>query len=104
MQQWIPTQLAAALRDGANIAMLDVRESWEYEIAHLASSRLIPLGQLTKRVSELNADQPLVVICHHGVRSLQACYWLERNGFEVINLIGGIDQWAQTVDPTMPLY
>lgn len=104
MQQWTPRQLAEALNIKADLQLLDVREAWEYDIAHIDNSRLIPLGQLITRLDELDAHQRYVVICHHGVRSMHACYVLERSGFEVINLMGGIDQWAKTVDPTMPLY
>ncbi|MBK8452499.1 MAG: sulfurtransferase [Thiofilum sp.] len=104
MQHCTPQQLAAALKTNTAWQLLDVREAWEYDIAHIENSILIPLGQLMGRLDELEVNQPYVVICHHGVRSMHACYVLERSGFEVINLMGGIDQWAKTIDPSMPLY
>ena len=85
--------------------LLDVRESWEFDIVHLPRSLLIPLSRLTERLGELDADNPVVVICHHGVRSRTAARLLEQNGFRyVINLKGGIDAWAREINPTMPVY
>ena len=104
MQQWTPHQLADALKTNPTWQVLDVREAWEYDIAHIENSILSPLSQLMGRLDELQVSQPYVVVCHHGVRSGHACYVLERSGFEVINLMGGIDQWAKTIDPSMPLY
>jgi rhodanese-related sulfurtransferase len=104
MQNWTPQQLTQALNATTSLQLLDVRESWEYDIAHIENSTLIPLGQIMGRLDELDTSQTYVVICHHGVRSMHACYLLERAGFEVINLMGGIDLWAKTVDPSMPLY
>ena len=94
----------ARLRDliasGAALELLDVREPWEYELCHIAASRAIPLGELQQRSDELgdarsSGDRPLVVICHHGMRSQQVVAFLQRQGFEsVYNLTGGIDAWS----------
>lgn len=87
------------------VALLDVREPWEFEVCRIEGSRLIPLSQLPARLNELDPARPTVVICHHGVRSLRAGAFLEHCGFEdVVNLSGGIDAWAKTVDPGMAVY
>jgi len=86
-------------------ALLDVREPWEYELCHLPGSLLIPLDQLPARVAELPGERPLVVICHHGVRSLMAQQFLSRLGLvDVYNLTGGIAAWAHEIDPDMAVY
>lgn len=103
----------AALRDmlaaGVPVTMLDVREPWEHKICHIDNSALIPLSELSQRSSELTAsdagDAPLVVICHHGMRSFHATLWLRQQGFEnAVNLAGGIDAWASEIDPAMSRY
>jgi rhodanese-related sulfurtransferase len=87
------------------VALLDVREPWEFEVCRIEGSRLIPLSQLPARLNELDPARPTVVVCHHGVRSLRAAAFLEHCGFEdVVNLSGGIDAWARTVDPAMAVY
>lgn len=87
------------------VELLDVREPWEYQVCRIEGSRLVPLSQLPSRVGELDPARTTVVICHHGVRSLRAAAWLEHGGFaDVVNLSGGIDAWARTVDPDMAVY
>ena len=88
-----------------NITLLDVREPGEYEICNLKDSRLIPLGDLTSRVHELDTADDIVVYCHHGMRSLQAARILLGMGYKKVrNLAGGIDAWAAKFDDTMPRY
>lgn len=97
--------LQQRLNSGKPPALLDVREPWELEIAAIDGSLAIPLGELTKRVSELPRDRPLAVICHHGGRSAQAPAWLRNQGFDkAINVAGGIDAWSRFVDPTVSRY
>jgi rhodanese-related sulfurtransferase len=85
--------------------LLDVREDGEFAIAHLPDSLHIPMRQVPERVAEIDRDRPVVVICHHGARSMQVARFLQNQGFaDVSNLAGGIDAWAQTVDPNMPRY
>jgi rhodanese-related sulfurtransferase len=87
------------------VTLLDVREPWEFALCRMDGSLHIPLAQLPARLAELDPDRPTVVICHHGVRSLQAGLFLERQGFaDVINLRGGIDGWARGVDKAMAVY
>ena len=85
--------------------LLDVREEWEYEYCHIAGSILIPMGQIPARLEELDKKQEIVVICHHGIRSRHIGIYLEHAGFDnVINLEGGVEQWATDVEPTMQRY
>tara|TARA_B100001029_G_C15032151_1_gene437694 strand:- start:10 stop:1128 length:1119 start_codon:yes stop_codon:yes gene_type:complete len=87
------------------ITLLDVREPGEYEICSLNNSRLIPLGDLTSRVHELDTADDIIVYCHHGMRSLQATRILKGMGYaKVRNLAGGIDAWAAKFDEKMPRY
>ena len=89
--------------------LLDVREPWETAIAaiHVEGLRTlqIPMGQIPGRLGELDPAQPVVCICHHGVRSAQVVAFLERQGFAAAyNLAGGIDAWSEQVDPGVPRY
>jgi rhodanese-related sulfurtransferase len=101
----LPAELKARIAAGEKLQLLDVRESWEYQTARIEGSTLIPMGEIARRVGELDAGSDLVVICHHGGRSMQVAIFLERQGFpRVHNLSGGVDAWARTVDPSMPTY
>lgn len=101
-----PAELQEKLRtDPGKLQLLDVREPFEFEICRIRDSFNIPLGEITRRRSELDEDRETVVICHHGMRSMQAALWLEQNGFSgVFNLAGGIEAWANEIEPDMPRY
>lgn len=100
-----PLEVKEKREEGAPFILLDVREPWEYQTAHISGSVLIPLGQLQSRTSELDPDKEIVTICHHGVRSQTALAFLVRAGFKnVKNLTGGIDAYSLTADPTVPRY
>jgi rhodanese-related sulfurtransferase len=100
-----PQELQQRLDGGEPIQLVDVREVWEHEVARIEGATLIPLGELPQRIGELKPDQPMVVYCHHGVRSYQAVLWLRQQGLErAQNLAGGIDRWSQTVDPLVVRY
>lgn len=87
------------------VIILDVREPWEYERVHLPDCLHIPMDAIRDRLDELNQEQTYVVLCHHGNRSLQVAAFLESRGFRnVINLAGGIDDWALSLDPSLPRY
>ena len=97
--------LADCLKAKENLTILDVREDWETKLCRIEPSLHIPLNELPGRVQELSKDVPLVVLCHHGMRSLRAVLWLRSQGFEnVVNLDGGIDSWARQVEPGMGTY
>jgi len=86
--------------------LLDVREAWEFNTANLPGSILMPMGEVPSRShQELDPDQPIVVLCHHGARSLSVTMWLRDQGFEhVQSLAGGIERWSRIIDPTVPRY
>ncbi len=96
----------AALRARAEpYALLDVREPWEVALGALPEAMAIPMSELPDRLDALPADRPLVVLCHHGQRSGHVTAWLRRLGYDnAVNLEGGIDAWARTVDPAMATY
>lgn len=106
MQSLTPTELEARLKDEQTAPLLlDVREPWEFEVCHIAGSRHCPMSNIPQAIEELDPSKPTVVICHHGVRSLQVARFMESKGFgQVFNLEGGVDAWAQEIDPTMARY
>ena len=103
--------LAAARSDAlAGAILLDVREAWEFQTARIEGSVNVPMSTLGARVREVidmqtSVDQPVVVICHHGGRSMQCAHFLQQQGVSpVINLHGGIDAWSREIDPSIPRY
>lgn len=107
MKQISAQELAAWLADAGRDKplLLDVREPWEFERARIAGAQLIPMREVPARHQELARDRDVVAICHHGSRSQQVAMFLERAGFtRMHNLVGGVDAWSRTVDPTVPLY
>jgi rhodanese-related sulfurtransferase len=86
--------------------LLDVREPWEFQHVHLPGSLLMPMGDVPSRAhAELDPDAPIVVLCHHGQRSLSVAMWLRNQGFDhAQSLAGGIDAWSRQIDPTHPRY
>jgi adenylyltransferase/sulfurtransferase len=100
-----PLELKRRLDAGEQFTLLDVREPWEVAIAQIPGSLNIPLGEVPSRLSELDSAAPVVVMCKVGGRSLRAAHFLAARGFsQVANLAGGIDAWAQEVDPGVPTY
>jgi rhodanese-related sulfurtransferase len=97
--------LQQRLADGELVFLLDVREPNEFNYAHIKGSVLMPLNQIPERLAELDPEQEMVIICHHGIRSLQAADYLRQQGFRyVVNLTGGVAAWASDCDLTMPRY
>ncbi len=104
IQSITPAELKERLDAGDRPALLDVRELWEFDLAWIEGSRLIPMGELSERVSELDPAAETVVICHHGNRSAYVTHALTQAGFaRVLNLEGGIDAYAE-VDGSVPRY
>jgi rhodanese-related sulfurtransferase len=90
---------------GGGHAVVDVREPWEVEICGFPEAVAIPLQQLPGRLDDLPPGSPLVVVCHSGQRSLRAAEFLRAHGLaHATSLSGGVEDWALTVDPTMPRY
>ena len=95
------------LAANGDLFLLDCREPQEHATVHIEQATLIPMSELTDRVAELEPQRQreIVVHCHHGGRSLRVTHWLRQQGFErVSNLAGGIDAWAERIDPTLPRY
>jgi sulfur-carrier protein adenylyltransferase/sulfurtransferase len=97
-------ELAAELDRNEQLVLIDVRETWEAEIASLTGALVIPLGTVPAVVGDLDPDARYVVYCHHGIRSLSGLRILEDAGLTARHLEGGIDAWALAVDPTMARY
>lgn len=99
------SELSARLAKGGVLRLLDVREPHELEISRLPGAMLIPLGQLSSRLSELDSAEEMVVFCKGGTRSARALELLLSAGFRrVKNLKGGINAWAREIDPSLPVY
>jgi rhodanese-related sulfurtransferase len=100
-----PKELKKSLDNGDKLVLVDVREEWEYSLAKLDGSILIPLGTLPQSLGQLNRDSEIIAICHHGMRSADATNFLLQQGFQKVkNLVGGIDAWSTQVDATVPRY
>ncbi len=101
-----PEDLKTLLDQEPGLTLLDVREPWEFETARIAGAKLMPMGDIPSRAhQELDPDEHIVVVCHHGIRSLNVTNWLRQQGFEKVqSLRGGIDAWSRQVDPSVPLY
>jgi rhodanese-related sulfurtransferase len=85
--------------------LLDVRQPWEVEVCKIENSVLIPMSTIPVKVESLDLNRETVVICHHGIRSRSVGRYLEQAGFNnIINLSGGMAQWAKTVDTQMSTY
>ena len=99
------TALKARFDRGDKVNLIDVRETHEFQICRIPGSTLIPLGDLPKRVNELNVADEVVVHCKSGMRSAKAADFLRQSGFKrVLNVKGGILAWSDKVDPSVPKY
>tara|TARA_X000000368_G_C22528331_1_gene492321 strand:- start:101 stop:448 length:348 start_codon:yes stop_codon:yes gene_type:complete len=101
-----PLEVQAMLDEKkSNIMLVDVREKWEFDLCHIPDSIHIPVSDIVLRMSELQKSDPIILICHNGRRSLNIGLELIDKGFNnVINLKGGVDQWADDIDNTMAKY
>ncbi len=101
-----PEELKSLFESNSDVVVLDCREQWEFEAARIENSRHIPMNDIPARFNqELDPEKHIVVICHHGVRSMNVTAWLRKQGFEKVqSLRGGIDRWARQIDPKVPLY
>lgn len=106
VQQMNPAELARLRAAGTAPAVLDVREDTELRLAALPDVAHIPMRQIASRaLHELDPDAPVVVMCHHGVRSMAVANWLDQQDFSAVwNLAGGIDRYAVDVDPGIARY
>ncbi len=105
MQRLNAQELKARLSAAEPPLVLDVREPWEVQVCALPGSRHIPMRDIPERLAEIDRDRDLVVLCHHGVRSLAVANFLAGQGYtRIYNLDGGIDAWAKEVEPGMAKY
>src|SRR5579864_6587697 len=101
-----PEEVKSKLDAGEEFVLLDVREPWEFETARIDGAKLIPMGDMPSRAhQELDPEGRIVVLCHHGVRSMNVTVWLRQQGFEKAqSMRGGIDAWSRRVDEKVPKY
>ena len=106
MDYEIQPEEVRSLRDaGESFTLLDCREPWEYQAAHIDNAKHIPMQEIPARIQELDPDEHIVVICHHGVRSMNVTAWLRQQGFEKAqSMAGGIDRWSRLIDPKITIY
>src|SRR5579872_5577286 len=97
-----PRAVHAMMEKGEPFFLLDCREPWEYQTAHIDGCTLIPMEQIPQKLAEIPKDQPVVVYCHAGIRSFNAAAWLKRQGLNALSMSGGIDQWSMEIDPKVP--
>jgi rhodanese-related sulfurtransferase len=98
----------AQLQMARGAVLMDVREPQEYAMAKVEGSRLIPMQSVPAQLQEIEGladEREVLVMCHHGVRSLQVVYWLREHGVEnCFSVAGGIDRWSREIDATVPRY
>lgn len=99
-----PTEFAARRNRGDDLTLLDVREDWELGVARVTDIVHIPMGQVADRLHEISRDKTVVVLCRSGRRSLEVAKFLQQNGFDAVNLAGGILAWSRELDATIPTY
>lgn len=103
-----PKDAEARLKEGDKAILIDVREPEEFAVARIEGAELVPMQSVPGRIQELEGmadDHDLLVMCHHGVRSLNVVAWLRERGIEnCFSVAGGIDQWSREIDPEIPRY
>lgn len=103
-----PQEVHRRLEAGEKLTLIDVREPKEFQLAHIDDAELIPMRTVPAELSRLDAladATPLIVFCHHGVRSLNVVHWLREQGVDACqSMAGGIDRWSLEIDPGVPRY
>ena len=99
-----PTEFVERRSRGESLTLLDVREEWERGVASVPDVVHIPMGEVADRLGELDRGREVVVLCRSGRRSLQVANFLQQNGFQAVNLAGGILAWSRELDATIPTY
>ena len=90
--------------NGEDFILLDVREDAEFEVARINGSTHIPMSVLIGRLDELNKEKRIIAMCHTGMRSMQVCMYLKNEGYDMTNLLGGIDAWSKEIDKKVKIY
>ena len=103
-----PQEVRQRLQSGEKLVLVDVREPSEFQLASIGGAELIPMRAVPAELSRLDAqadETPLIVFCHHGVRSLNVVHWLREHGVDACqSMAGGIDRWSLEIDPLVPRY
>jgi rhodanese-related sulfurtransferase len=103
-----PQEVQQRVDAGEKLCLIDVREPHEHQICRIAGANLVPMNSVPAALQQLDAradETPLVIYCHHGVRSLNVVSWLRANGVESCqSMMGGIDRWSLEIDPNVPRY
>jgi rhodanese-related sulfurtransferase len=103
-----PQEVQRRLQAGEKLALVDVREPGEFQLARIEGAELIPMRTVPAELSRLDAqadETPLIVFCHHGVRSLNVVHWLRQQDVGACqSMLGGIDRWSLEIDPAVPRY
>ena len=104
--QLTPLDVKRRLDSGEKLRLIDVREPFEFSQAKIEDSELIPMRSVPQALASLEAEPaPIILFCHHGMRSLQVVNWLREQGVESCSSMdGGIDRWSLEVDPSVPRY
>lgn len=100
----VDVEEAARRFEAGEATLLDVREPSELAVASIEGALHVPMRQVPARIQEIPRDRPVLVLCHHGGRSQVVADWLLRQGYRAENVAGGIDAWADAVDPAVPRY
>jgi len=100
-----PAEAAQVLRENG-ARLIDVREPWEFAVTRIEGSLHMPMGEVPNRaLTELKTGERLIILCHHGVRSMRVTEWLRKQGFDQAqSLAGGIEAWSLEIDPEVPRY
>jgi adenylyltransferase/sulfurtransferase len=99
-----PAEFVARRDRGEALTLLDVREPWELDVASVPGVLHIPMGDVAERIGEIDRSRQVVVLCRSGRRSLEVAKYLQQNGFDAVNLAGGVLAWSRDVDATIPTY
>jgi rhodanese-related sulfurtransferase len=103
-----PQDVQRRLQAGEKLALIDVREPAEFQLASIGGAELIPMRTVPAELARLDSqagDTPLIVFCHHGVRSLNVVHWLREQGVDACqSMAGGIDRWSLEIDPLVARY
>jgi len=99
-----PRDLAQMMERAESFFLLDCREPHEYQAARIDGATLIPMRQIPQQLEQIPKDRPVIVYCHHGMRSLDVTFFLRSKGLEAKSLSGGIDRWSMEIDPSVPRY
>ena len=99
-----PAEFVARRERGETLTLLDVREPWELDVASVPGVLHIPMSEVPERLAEIDRTRQVAVLCRSGRRSLEVAKYLQQNGFDAVNLAGGILAWSRDVDATIPTY